>query len=165
MQVQFQKAFTMIELTFVIVVIGILAAVALPRFSDSADSAYISRAQTQLAAVRSSLATERQKRILRGDTTRITDLGLSSTGAATTNAFDHFSADQDGNFAPVLNYPVAACSGTQRGCWVRTDATHYSFRFPKTADGQADFLLQTANNLPNTLVCDSDATDCARIDY
>jgi general secretion pathway protein G len=160
MRIHSHKAFTMIELTFVIVIIGILAAIALPRFSDTADSAYISKAQSQLAAVRSSLATERQRRIMRGDYSMINDLSLSSTGAATTNAFDHFSADSQGNFSPVVNYPIPACNGAQRGCWVKVDATHYSYRFPKAADGQADFVLNTAANSSNTLDCDNDTADC-----
>ena len=33
-----RQAFTMIELVFVIVVIGILSAIAIPRFSDTADT-------------------------------------------------------------------------------------------------------------------------------
>lgn len=155
----------MIELIFVIVVIGILTAIALPRFSDSADSAYISKAQSQLAAVRSAITTERQKRILRGDTTKITDLGLSSNGGSSTNAFDHFSADQDGNYSPVLDYPIKNCVNGQRGCWNRVDATHYQFLFSKSGDGTADFKLETTNGKPNLLVCDNDDTDCKRIDY
>lgn len=139
----FRNAFTMVELIFVVVVIGILAAVALPRFGDAADSAYLAKAQSEVATVRSTLATERQKRVLRGDFTDITDLALTGTNAASTgNAFDHFSADQDGENTPIFQYPVRACLGTGRACWVRNSATSYSFRFLDTTDGQADFILQ-----------------------
>ena len=37
-----RKAFTVLELIFVIVILGILAAIALPRFSSSKDEAEIS---------------------------------------------------------------------------------------------------------------------------
>ena len=158
-----QKAFTMIELVFVIVVIGILSAIALPRFGETADNAYLTKAQSTVATVRSALSTERQKRILRGDTTTaIVDLGLDSTGTVGSNAFDHFSTDADGNYTEVFPYPVAACNGNQRACWVRNSATTYWYRFPDAADatdGVAKFVLQN-----NRFDCDSsDTADCQKI--
>ena len=147
MQVKSQQAFTMLELVFVIVVIGILSAIALPRFGDTANSAYTTKAQALVATVRSALTTERQRRILRGDFTPITDLRLSATGAATANAFDHFSGDAQVPpvFTPVVDYPVRACSTpTQRACWVAANPA-YSYRFADasmaTTGGQADFRL------------------------
>ncbi|MBD3790421.1 MAG: hypothetical protein IE885_08710 [Campylobacterales bacterium] len=154
MQKQLRDAYTTIELIFVVIVIGILAAVALPRFGDTADQAYETKGGTTLAAVRTSISTERQKRILRGDTTGITDLGNG------TNAFETFSADQDGNAADVLQYPVPNCATGERGCWIRTDATHYSFRFVKSTDGQANFELTG-----NKLICaDTDDTNCKKLE-
>jgi len=72
-----KKAFTMIELVFVIVVIGILAAVAIPKFAATRDDALISKARATVAAMRSAIATERQKRILKGDFTNITTAQVS----------------------------------------------------------------------------------------
>ncbi len=161
MQTRNKKAFTMVELVFVIVVIGILSAIALPRFGDTADRAYITKAQSAIASARAALATERQRRILRGDTTDITDISLDSAGAATTNAFDHFSADQDGVVSEALMYTVVACSGNQRACWttgagVGTADKMYSYKFPDSADGQADFALE--NNRLDCLAADT--ADC-----
>lgn len=162
------KAFTMIELTFVIVIIGILAAIALPRFGESADNAYLTKAQSELATVRAALSTERQRRILRGDTaTPITDLSLSSAGAATVNAFDHFSADGQNPvvYTEILRYPVVACANNaQRACWVTSAGVGaadkmYSYRFLVAADGQADFRLEN-NRLDCTV---ADAADCLLI--
>lgn len=68
-----KKAFTMIELVFVIVVIGILSAIAIPKFAATRDDAIISRARATVGALRSAIATERQKRILKGDFSAITD--------------------------------------------------------------------------------------------
>ena len=167
-----RKAFTMIELTFVIIVIGILSAIALPRFSDTADTAYISKAQSELMAVRSALATERQQRILRGDTTGITSLSCTDTAcpATPTNAFDHFSADgqNPAEYHEVVQYPIAACSNnTQRACWAvsagqGTEDMRYTYRFVKSTegnDGKAVFALEN-----NRLDCvDSASTDCELI--
>ena len=153
-----RAAFSMIELTFVIVVIGILAAIALPRFSDTADTAYLSKAKSTIITVRNAIKNERQRRILRGDYTGITNLSLDSSGGTSTNVFDHFNADGDGNYARVFDYPIPACSGTQRACWVKSGTT-YSYRFPDSTDGQADFVLSN-----NRLDCSSsDTTDCQKI--
>lgn len=162
MQVKSQQAFTMLELVFVIVVIGILSAIALPRFGDTADSAYTTKAQALVATVRSALSTERQRRILRGDFTPITDLSLSATGTPTTNAFDHFSGDAQVPpvFTPVVDYPVRACSTpTQRACWVAANPA-YSYRFADASmgvDGQANFTLTATGKFECTA---ADTADC-----
>jgi general secretion pathway protein G len=95
-----KKAFTMIELIFVIVIIGILAGVAIPKLAASRDDAQIVKAKTVVASIRNALSMERQKRILRGDFTTITSVGDS------INVFDKFSADKNGNEADVLEYPI-----------------------------------------------------------
>ena len=66
-----KKAFTMVELVFVIVIIGILSAIAVPKFAATRDDAEVSKGRAEVAALRSAIATERQKRILRGDFTDI----------------------------------------------------------------------------------------------
>jgi len=68
-----KKAFTMLELIFVIVVIGILSAIAVPKFAATRDDAVISKARNEVAAMRSAIATARQKRILKGSFTDLTD--------------------------------------------------------------------------------------------
>ena len=40
-----RKAFTMIEIVFVIIIIGILAAIALPRFTDLGYAAHVTKIQ------------------------------------------------------------------------------------------------------------------------
>ena len=156
---ELRAAFSMIELTFVIVVIGILAAIALPRFGDTADTAYLSKAKSTIITVRNAIKNERQRRILRGDYTAITDLSRTSADAASANVFDHFNADLRGTNTPVFDYPVPGCSSnTQRACWVKSGTT-YSYRFPDSTDGQADFVLSN-----NRLDCSSsDTTDCQKI--
>ena len=95
---QSKKAFTMIELVFVIVVIGILAAVAVPRLSATRDDAVITKAKVLVASVRNALAMERQKRILRGSFNPITAVG----GA--TYVFGNF--DNNSSNPSVLDYPI-----------------------------------------------------------
>jgi len=132
-----RKAFSMVELVFVIVVIGILASVAIPKFAVTRDDAEITKAKATLASVRSSLATIKQKRILSGNFTPVTDLGDA------TNAFG----------GEILEYPVASCA--VQGCWQRVDATHYKFHYPVT--GTADFNLTN-----NRLICENN--NCGLLD-
>ena len=60
-----KKAFTMVELIFVIVVLGILAMVALPRLAGSKKDAEITRAKAEIAALRSAIQTYRGANLLR----------------------------------------------------------------------------------------------------
>ena len=96
MQVSSKKAFTMIELVYVIVVIGILSAIAIPKLAATRDDATITKAISTVAAARSAISTTRQKNILRGV---FDDLNASSIGT---------------NFSNLLEYNVTSCSTT--GC-------------------------------------------------
>ena len=142
MQYKYQRAFTMIELVFVIVVIGILAAIAIPKLAATRDDAVITKARATVASVRSSLSTERQKRILRGNFTSISDLG------DTTYAFRYFDNNSSHT---VLEYPVKNCATGANECWERVDASHYKFHDPTGAD--AIFTLTTDNRLNCTSNC------------
>jgi len=144
MYVSDKKAFTLLELTFVIVIIGILSAVAIPRFAATRDDAVITKAITTVASVRSALATERQKRILRGSFTNITD--LADANGANKMIFDEFEDN-----STVLEYPLRACvDGNARGCWISGADNTYTFRMP-----------DSTNNIPftlanNRITCDPD---------
>ena len=59
-----KKAFTMIELIFVIVALGILAMVALPRLASSKEDAEITRVKAEIAAIRSAIQTNRGAKLL-----------------------------------------------------------------------------------------------------
>ena len=138
MQMASKKAFTMIELVFVIVVIGILSAIAIPKFAATRDDATITKALATVAAVRSALATERQKRILRGE---FADINKSAIG------------DDSSPFKELLNYPVKLCNTSSCNGWVigGTDAApEYTFKGPQGVDTL--FTLQS-NRLNCTSGC------------
>jgi len=136
-----KQAFTMIELIFVIVIIGVLSAIAVPKFAATRDDALIVKGRETLASVRSAIAAEKQKRILRGDFTAITD--LSAGGGS--YVFDKFSADKTGNNNPVLEYPPKSC--TTPGCW-EGNGTTYTFHGPS---GDCTYTL--SNNRLTTAGC------------
>ena len=60
-----KKAFTIIELIFVIVALGILAMVALPRLASSKEDAEIARVKAEIAAIRSAIQTHRGANLLK----------------------------------------------------------------------------------------------------
>ena len=147
-----RKAFTVLELVFVIVIIGVLSAIAIPKFKGVSDIAYDAKGQNTLSIVMSALSTERQKNILKGSFTPITDLGDA------TYAFNKFN-DANGN--EILDIPVSNCASGQTGCWKRVSALKYEYFFADSStgtEGKAKFKLDKSK-----LVCDSDATDCNRL--
>ena len=58
-----KKAFTMLELTFVIVVLGILAAIAIPKLAVTRDDAIEAKVKKQINAIRTSIENLKQARI------------------------------------------------------------------------------------------------------
>ena len=95
-----RKAFTMIELVFIIVVLGILASVAIPRFAATRTDAEISKGRADVASIRSAIITERQSRLITGDNKYI-------KAGATANA-NPKELDTNGLFGGVLSYPITA---------------------------------------------------------
>ncbi|MDA3051912.1 type II secretion system GspH family protein [Campylobacter sp. JMF_01 NE2] len=61
-----KNAFTMIELIFVIVVLGILAGVAVPRLAMTRDDATVAKMRGDLASIRSGISLKRGEEQLKG---------------------------------------------------------------------------------------------------
>ena len=67
-----KSAFSMIELVFVIVILGIMAAVAVPKFSGIQDDALISTEKSTIGIVRQGIMSLYGKRLIRGEDFSIT---------------------------------------------------------------------------------------------
>lgn len=94
--VKSKSAFSMIELVFVIVIIGIMAAVAVPKFSGIQDDALISNEKSAIAIVRQGVTTLYGKRLIRGGDFKVSFVGSGVDYLATvafTTAFYPKSLD------------------------------------------------------------------------
>lgn len=136
-----RNAFTMIELVFVIVVLGILAAVAIPRFAATRDDAQISKGRSDVAAIRAAIVSERQGRLLKGQSSYINKLHSSDTSLFDGNG----TGTNDGK---LLQYAITAenanghwhtpsCSGTPSTCTYKYKLMNTDTTFTYTqADGK-----------------------------
>lgn len=104
-----KRAFTIIELIFVIVLLGILATIAIPKFSESIKQADITKAKSKVAAIRSGLQVYKNKHILVGD-------------APYPNTLD---SDANHLFDKVL--PFATTPSTNRGGWSKCGKNQYCY--------------------------------------
>ena len=69
----------MIELVFVIVILGILAMVAIPKMAASRSDAQVAKGRSDIASIRSAIVSERQTRLLKGESIYISRLHTSAT--------------------------------------------------------------------------------------
>ncbi|MDF1879935.1 prepilin-type N-terminal cleavage/methylation domain-containing protein [Sulfurimonas sp. MAG313] len=112
-----QSAFTMIELVFVIVILGILAAVAVPRFAVTRADAQVVKGRADVASIRAAIINERQGRLFRGDPQFIRE-NIMNTG---------------GLFGGVLPYPITAGIGNGKWASGATAGQDFTYTILQTA--------------------------------
>jgi len=128
-----RKAFTMIELVFVIVVIGILSAIAIPKFAATRDDAVLVKGKSQVSAIRSGIAMQKSKALLQGDNTDPygSNFRLLRLDDANASVLPHDGKKLfyfgDGNTSNVLEYPILS-KQNHDGSWTKTNTNKYSFR-------------------------------------
>lgn len=135
-----KQAFTMIEIVFVLVVLGILAAVAVPKFTQNKADATIAKGRADVASIRSAIISERQSRLIKGVNNYI-PLG---TGTYTANAVSYKQINNGGLFGGILMYPIAASTGNDG--WSSTNRALGVYMY-KVADSNNTFTYTPANGL------------------
>ncbi len=141
----------MIELVFVIVVIGILSAIAIPRLAASRDDAILVKGKSQVAAIRSGIVMQKSKRLLEGTTPfMLADLDSVTTYNVDNERLFNFA---DGNGSNVLEYPIYS-KKNHDGSWVKTAANKYDF----TSSGTA--IHFDYNSTSGSFDCDHTKPNC-----
>ena len=105
-----RNAFTMIELIFVIVILGVLASIAIPKLAATRDDAIVAKGRANVLAIRSGIIAERQARMFRGNSLFVASLG---------DATDLFSA--------VLAQSVKAKAANVSGGWRKNGGEVYIY--------------------------------------
>ena len=124
-----KKAFTMIELVFAIVVIGILSAIAIPKFAATRVDAQISKGRADISSIRSAIMTERQSRLITGDS-KFIEVGTGTDGNGNPQL------DKGALFGGVLTYGIkdSATAGhwTNTGGYSDVNTTTYDYQVSET---------------------------------
>ena len=146
-----RKAFTMIELVFVIVVLGILAAIAVPRLSATRDDAQVAKGRSDVAAIRAAIMSERQVRLLQGNSAYIAalDQGVDEDAEGVVIFDDN---DADATNGTLLQYGITTANSN--GYWMKTGAMTYTFQ---VMGDPVEFTYTQANG---TFDCDHDEDNC-----
>ena len=124
-----KTAFTMIELIIVIVVLGILAGVALPRLMAPADDARLTKAKADISAIRSAISLLKNRNVLEGNMTN-NGRPLLLDGAGTSIADAELFGGSGGQ--TLLTYPILATCSSTPGRWNKTAANTYSVNVSNT---------------------------------
>ncbi len=134
----------MIELIFVIVILGVLAAVAIPRLAASRDDAVLVKGKSQVSAIRSGIAMQRSRRLLEGTEPFIPrTLDVNNT---TSNLFNR------GESGDILEYGFVGA--TNDGDWQKVDvgaASPVNIRYRFYLEGTS--VLFTYNSNTGTFDC------------
>ena len=121
-----KNAFTMIELVFVIVILGILSAVAIPKLAATRSDAEAAKIRSDVAAIRSSIITERQTRLIRGESSFISSLDRGV--ASNTDGVAIFDGNDTTHI--LLTYPIYTAKKASNepisGKWLKTGNNQYS---------------------------------------
>ncbi len=125
-----RDGFTMIELVIVIVILGILSGVAISKMAVTRDDAIISKARSEVAAIRNAISLKRNTNILMGKGASYPAKldALSSATSSNGTLFDYDSNSSDSN-AQLLDYPIYAKS---KNGWRKVANNTYAFNASNT---------------------------------
>ena len=144
-----KRAFTLIELIFVIVIIGLLASFAVPKFTNLTKHAKNANIKSIVTSVQSSIDNIHGKWII-NDTYKWDPDG---DGNDNLNSEGYPTSLDSGKgeiklFKYVLKTPVYACANKSNGCWEEYDDNKYEYNYSSSKALRIDY-----NTTNGTLEC------------
>ena len=151
-----RTGFTLIELIFVIVVLGILSAIALPKFFGAHKDAVIATGKSDVSAIRAAILNERQKRLIKGEVGFITSLdsGVSNNAEGVT-IFDNNGTASSG----LLTYGVTTKDAS--GHWLKTGTNQYTYKIDDSTS--CTFAYTPSNGKFVLSGTSANDTDCQKL--
>ena len=116
-----QTGFTLIELVIVIVILGLLAATALPRFADLTGDAREASLRGIEGAVRSASAIVHAQALVDGVATGANSVNLEGTNVLTLNGYPNVTDINDAVDIPGTTATAAGVFSLQANCTVDYD--------------------------------------------
>ena len=160
-----RKAFTLIELIFVIVIIGLLAVVAVPKFINLTSHAKTASIKSVISSVQDSIENIHAKWLVNEDF--VWDVDGDGNSDLNDNGYPtklDSGKDENKLFKYVLKIPVYACGNKTQSCWKEYDDNRYEYIFNSDKILKIDY-----NDTKGLLECvDGDGVtkeDCEKIIY
>ncbi len=141
------KGYTLLEIVLIIVILGILAAIAVPKLWVTRDDAVIAKGRSEVATIRSAINSDRQKRALKGDFSIRNSLDSANANTANEKLFEGNST------SPLLEYPIY--SDSKAGHWMKTGQNKYTFYLDDTTG--VEFTYDTTSG---KFDCDHTQNEC-----
>jgi len=150
-----KNAFTMLEVIFVIVILGILASVAVPRFAATRTDAQITKGRSDIASIRSAIVSERQSRLIKGESNYINR--LDNGVAINTEGVDIFDTNETLSVTSpkILSYAIKTSNSD--GHWMKTGANQYTY---KISSGTETFTYYPTNTTTGGVFHPAGTFDC-----
>lgn len=140
-----KKAFTLLELVFVIAMLGVLASIAIPKFATNKNEVEIKKAKAQIAQIRAGITSYVNKQILAGESDIYPLYLESKDGKHPSSQYPQpGGVNKDELFNIILNDPIKSNFGTWRdaksGLTGWSSKANYALRYMYFL-GNGDVLL------------------------
>lgn len=122
-----KKSFSIIELIFVLAIIGVIVTIAIPKISNSLNNSHIENIKNDIMMIQEGLIHYKNKNILKNDATFLESL------------------DENDNklFSKILTYPILASESKKVGSWSRLQNNTY--RVYLSNNDSVDFVYDKEN--------------------